>query len=373
MLLCMDGSYGVHAIVRDARKVKGFAISGEYALRKHWLFFLVLTCAPLTATAVTMPHLYAATVPVADESASARADALQRALGAVMVRVSGDPHVTEFTQAASILEDARSVLQQYSYQSAGKEDLRLRAVFEGAALEAAMLAAGLPVWGQSRPLTMVWLLVDGALVTRTGSPVLVDAMQAAASRRGVPLRFPSADAAAGDKITPTDIRNRNVSRLMAVSAGYGSSHALLGEISEDAATWRLIEGADVLQRWRDRGNQTASLAAAGVSHSATVYARRYAAVGTETGRVVVAIQGIDGGDGYTRVRDFLRGLTAVNAVIPVLVDGENVVFRILGPNDAEALDRRISVAGWLQDGRLARDLATLYAGETAVLGYSIAP
>lgn len=340
-------------------------------MRKHWLLFLVLACAAPPAMAVTVDDLYTATVAVSDEGDAARADALQRALGEVMVRVSGDPQITEFSRAAGILNQARSLLQQYRYQSAEKSALRLRAVFEGPAVESAMLDAGLPVWGQSRPLTMVWLLVDGKLVTRAGPSALVDAMQQIAQHRGVPLRFPSADAAASGRVAPADIRTANIARLMTVSSRYGTNHLLLGEIGSGAATWQLIEAGTTLASWRDRGEQASALAAAGITHAADVYARRYAVVGTQSGTVMVAVEGIDGGDGYTRVREFLRKLTAVQAVIPVVVDDEAVVFRVLGPGRGQALDHRISVVGWLHQDRLARELARLYAGDAPSLGYRI--
>lgn len=348
--------------------------------------------------AVTVEDLYAAKVPVANKSAAARADALRRALAEVMVRVSGDPRVAQFAQAEAILDRAQSLVQLYGYQQRNVSDaggktpdkrgqapdaktngsgsdettvaLKLRAVFDGSALEAAMLEAGLPVWGSSRPVTMVWLLANGELVTQAGPAEIVNAMKAAAERRGVPLRFPPAAAATSGPVKPADIRNGHIARLMMVSRGYGTEHVLTGQIDGQTADWRLIEDGNVLSRWHDRGEPPAVLAASAVGHSAAVYARRYAAVGAEHGRVMVAVQGIGGARGYTRVRAFLAGLTAVEAVTPVLVDAKTVVFRVTGPGDAEALDHRIGVVGWLEDNRLARNLAERYAANMPALGYS---
>lgn len=370
-------------------------------MRKYWLFLFILACVPAPAVAVTVQDLYAATVPVPNESASARADALRRALAEVMVRVSGDPRVAQFAEAESVLDQAQSLVQRYGYQhdkvsaapgkKADTQDqapesstnasdsavntsrLKLRAVFEGAALEAAMLEAGLPVWGQSRPVTMVWMLANGELVTRAGPENIVKAMKAAAQRRGVPLQFPPAEAATSGLVMPADIRGGNITRVVMVSRRYGTGHVLLGQVGSQSSMWRLIEAGKVLSRWQKRGRKLASVAASAVGHSANVYARRYAAVGTGKGNsnVMVAVQGIDGGHGYTRVREFFTDLTAVHAVTPVLVDGKTVVFRITGPGDADALDHRIGVVGWLEDSKLAHNLATLYAGTTPALGYRI--
>lgn len=349
--------------------------------------------------AVTVEDLYAATVPVANKSAGARADALRRALAEVMVRVSGDPRVAQFAEAEAILDQAQSLVQRYGYRQSNvsasrgtitdqqdqapdsKTDhansgnttagLKLHAVFDGSALEAAMLEAGLPVWGSSRPVTMVWLLANGELVTQAGPAEIVNAMKAAAERRGVPLRFPPAAAATSGPVKPADIRNGHIARLMMVSRGYGTEHVLTGQIDGQTADWRLIEDGNVLSRWHDRGEPPASLAASAVGHSAAVYARRYAAVGVGHGRVMVAVQGIGGGRGYTRVREFLTGLTGVEAVTPVLVDAKTVVFRVVGPGDVEALDHRIGVVGWLEENRLARNLAERYAVKMPALGYSV--
>lgn len=340
-------------------------------MRTPWLFLLVLAGAASPALAADVPDLYAATVSAQDKSVEARGDAMRRALGEVMVRVVGDPKAPRLSGADQVLEQARSLVQQYAYQGRSASGFELRAVFGRDALEKAMREAGLPVWGQSRPETLAWILNGDELVTRAGPTRIVEAVKETAERRGVRLRFPRSGALDSGRVTAADIRNGNIARIMSVSRGYGTGHVLIGAVDGNTADWRLVANGNVVSSWGTRGGQPAELASEAVGHSTDVYARRYASTGGDSGRVTVAIDGIGGGRGYTRVTDFLSGLTAVDAVTPILVDGKTVVFRVAGPGKADALDRRIGLANWLSDNQVARNLAGLYAGKGPSLGYSV--
>lgn len=340
-------------------------------MRRNWLFFVMLACASSSALAVTVPDFYAAKVAVKNESATVRASALKQALSEVMVRVSGRARLMQLSGAESVLDQASALVQRYSYQDSKKSPLKLYAEFEGNALEQAMLEAGLPVWGPSRPVTMVWLLVNGELVTRAGPDHVVAALQAAARKYGVPLRFPRAEAVTNDNIRPADIRKGHIPRIMMVTRSYDTRHVLLGVVSGDAANWRLIVDGKVLRTWRAHADKATVLVADAVGESAQIYSQRYAVVGTRNGTVVVGVQGIHGSQTFTRVRDYLIKMTAVDAVTPILVTGKTVVFRVAGPDDAKAFEHRVGAVAWLDGSQSARRLALPYAGTHTALGYSI--
>lgn len=340
-------------------------------MRWNWLFLVMLACASSSSLAVTVPDLYAATVAVKNESAKARTDALRRALGEVMVRVSGRADIKQSPGVGQVLDQAQSLLQRYGYKNSKTTGLKLYSEFEGRALEQAMLKAGLPVWGASRPVTMAWVLVDGALVTQSGPEKIVSAMKAAAEQRGLPLRFPRAEVATNNNVVPADIRKGHIPRIMMVTRTYDTRHVLLGEVGKNSANWRLIVDGTTLQKWRARADGSVALAKGAVGYAAQVYSQRYARVGTEDGTVVVGIQGVHDSQAFTRVRDYLTGMTGVDEVTPMFVHDETLVLEIAGPNDAKVFERRVGTVGWLSDSQSARQLAMQYADKHPVLGYSL--
>ncbi|MDN5939106.1 MAG: DUF2066 domain-containing protein, partial [Salinisphaera sp.] len=138
----------------------------------HLILATWLALGSVTVRAADDLHLYQAAAPVADHSEGARADALRRALAGVLVKVSGQAAVAQRASAQAILDRAATLVQRYGYQqrmpaTTGQEQapaptppepkLWLTAVFDDVAVNRALLAAGLPVWGGKRPRTMVWV------------------------------------------------------------------------------------------------------------------------------------------------------------------------------------------------------------------------
>lgn len=87
---------------------------------------------------------FEAQVPVADQSAPARDEALREALRQVITTVSG-PEAE--VAAGDLLADAAQLVQHYGYRQDPEYGLLLVAGFDGAAVERRLKALQLPVWG----------------------------------------------------------------------------------------------------------------------------------------------------------------------------------------------------------------------------------
>jgi hypothetical protein len=87
---------------------------------------------------------FEARVPVADQSAPVRDEALREALRQVITTVSGPE--AEYA-AAELLGDASLLVQHYGYQQDPEFGLLLVAGFDGNAVERRLKALQLPVWG----------------------------------------------------------------------------------------------------------------------------------------------------------------------------------------------------------------------------------
>ena len=106
---------------------------------------LSLSLDPGTARAQTAAD-YVGTVPVADQSDSARGPALRAALAVVINRATGDANAAN-GRAAPLLARATSFMQQYSYQLGDQGQQQLQAAFDPQLLDAALRGLGLSVWG----------------------------------------------------------------------------------------------------------------------------------------------------------------------------------------------------------------------------------
>lgn len=126
-------------------------------------FLLVLTLLlPCLALAQAPVDGYLARVLVADQSQAIRDTALSQALGQILERVGGQPLASQPRLQPTVAR-APKLLQRFSYERDNATgQLMLVAGFDPRAVDAAVRAAGLPVWGQVMvPTEEVALTIGG--------------------------------------------------------------------------------------------------------------------------------------------------------------------------------------------------------------------
>lgn len=337
-----------------------------------------LLCASLSARAAIVTGLYEASVPVPDQSASARRVALQQALAAVLVKITGERSAGGVPALASLIQDPSQFLQQYRYEQAPATGgapaltyydltrtgtpaipptgLLLSAHFDPEVVDHAVRAAHEPLWGQERPATLVWIAVQNAsnqsIVSATNNSAIVQAMNSAAQQRGVPLLFPAMDSTDQQAIGIPDITQDNSARIQQASQRYKSDATLVGTIymttpGQYAARWQLTAGTQIAA-WSTPPSDLASVAADGVQTAADNYAKWFALAADSTGLdgVTLSVSGIGSVDAYARVLAYLGQLTPVRSVQVTRVENHTVYF---------SLDTRGNLAN-LQQAVLLGDL-----------------
>ena len=320
----------------------------------------LLLCANLTAHAAIVTDLYEASVPVPDQSAAARHVALQQALAAVLVKVTGERSAGGVPALAGLLQNPSQFLQQYRYEQAPSTNgtpvltyydltrigtpaipltgLLLSARFDPEVVDQAVRAAHEPLWGQERPATLVWLaLQDGAnasIVSASGNSTIVQAMNSAAQQRGVPLMFPAMDAVDQQAVGIPDITEDNSARIQQASQRYKPDATLVGSIymttpGQYAARWQLTVGSHTAS-WTTPPSDLASVAADGVQTMARNYAGWFALAPDASGLkgVTLSVSGISSVDAYAKVLAYLGKLTPVKSVQVTRVGNQAVYFSL---------------------------------------------
>jgi uncharacterized protein len=307
--------------------------------------------------------LYEASVPVPDQTPAARNVALQQALAAVLVKVTGERTAGRVPALAALTGNPNQFLQQYHYEQTQDANgnapasgvtyfdltrngalaiagtgLVLHAKFDPEAVDQAVSKAGEPVWGRERPATLVWLaLQDGntrTILSATSNPAVTQAMNAAATQRGVPLIFPVMDAQDQQAIAFADVWTNNASAIQQASARYKPDAILVGNIylvsaGQYAVRWQLTSSGSV-QAWSGAAGDLVSVTTEGLQTAADDYAKQYAigagAIGVEG--VSVQVDGVNSVDVYARVLAYLNNLTPVKSVQVHQVKNGSVYFRI---------------------------------------------
>ncbi|MGB9429332.1 MAG: DUF2066 domain-containing protein [Gammaproteobacteria bacterium] len=330
--------------------------------------------------AAVVTGLYEASVPVPNQSTAARSVALQEALAAVLVKITGERTAGGVPALANLIQNPSQFLQQYRYEQApanggtapvtyydltrtgaaaiAPTGLLLSAKFDPEVVNHAVRAAHEPLWGQERPATLIWLaLEDGSsksIVSAGNNSVIVQAMNSAASQRGVPLIFPSMDAQDQQAVGFPDIAADNSSRIQPASQRYKPDATLVGSIymttpGQYAARWQLAVGPQA-QSWTTSPGDLASVAADGIQIAADNYAKWFALAANATGMndVTVSVSGIASVDAYAKVLDYLSELTPVKSVQVTRVENQIVFFSLDTRGDAGNLQQAALLGGLLK-------------------------
>ena len=279
---------------------------------------------------------YTAEVPVTSQESRERDAALGRALAQVLVRVSGDLAAPNDPVAQRALRVAETLVVAAEYRDveeiAGGVPVQrqlLAASFDPEAVDALVVAAGLPLWAGERPRPMLWLAVDdgGGAGPRLVSAQQINVVKPLAQRgleRGVRLLLPAGTAV--EQPAAGSIWALDAAAVHVLSSRYGARVQLLGKVGRAGAEgwtseWLLAEGGTEIARWSVTDPSPQRAIAAGADRAADALAARQARR-VPAGRAEVLdaeLVGIDSASmwlelaGYLQSLPVLRGLDVVEA------------------------------------------------------------
>jgi len=290
-----------------------------------------LAAAP--AQAAVFPDLYSLTVTPEPGSPDMRAAAIDLAMRRLLTRVTGVRDPGADPQLAGLIADASSYVSFDGMVDRG----RFRVEFYSTQIERALESLGKPVWGQERPLTLLWIAIDAGGGERVllsdagiGADTIADPaglvgvsaetvelaqavrseIEAVAEERGLPIRFPLLDLEDLMSVTSADIWVPFVEQVEAASARYGADSILIGRISTnpfgDSVRWTLVHG-------NEESTYAGLDVADGLHWMADRYVQAYGFVGVaRTVRLVV--RDVSTLDDYGRVLSYLEGLSALQSI-----------------------------------------------------------
>ncbi|WP_297529304.1 DUF2066 domain-containing protein [Thiohalobacter sp.] len=284
----------------------------------------LLALVPAFAAQAAGEDLFRIEVPVADRGPASRDAALAAALDGVLVRLTGVAEPRTLPGADALLGQPARLVRTFQYREGPEDRLLLEVTFEPVALEQAVRAAGLPLWGRDRPDVLLWLAVEDngqrrLLASDDEQTVAGRALKAAARRRGLPLVLPLMDLEDRRAIGIADVWGGFVERAVAAARRYGAPAVATARIEQVGGGWRgrwtLVFGGETLS-WVSDGPDVEAAIAAGMDGLADRLAARLAirGGGLETGHLLLEVEGVTGLADYARVLRHLEGLDAVRSL-----------------------------------------------------------
>lgn len=333
---------------------------------KPVLILMMLATSCVDAWAARVEGLYAAEVALSRGSTSALPDVFEVALGKVLVKVTGRRDVTGDQEVINQFGDASVLVQQYRIDPGDK----VWVLFDRVGIRRILDRLGLPVWGDERPSTLVWLVMDAGEGQREMlaadstfeasaaglAPLQVsriammensvrETLRGAADDRGLPIFLPLVDTKELMSISISAVWGGFAESLMEASTRYGADAVLVGRA-------HLSPGRPPEVRWtlmleKERFDWISDIAG-GPNELADLFAARLATSIGEARQILLQVQGVESLDDYGRVSTYLSALNLVENFSVDRVSGSDVTFGLSVRGDVDRLMRTIALRRVLQ-------------------------
>lgn len=316
--------------------------------------------------------LYEATVTVAArDNEAARNQGFAEAMREMLVRLTGRTDTASRPAVARALAAPQPYVDFWAYDSQpspepdGGEQIVLQVTFFQAAVQGLLEEAGIPVWPQNRPATLLWVVVQDEFgeYRMVGSPLaaetdLLEQVHAAAQRRGVPLLDPLLDFADQRALRPEQAWALDLDTIRAASQRYGTESVLLLRIFR-APGAQVIGKAVYLFRERVLEYEVFdgpldTLLEGGIDLVAQELSSNYAVLlsGVDNSTAVqLTVDDVGTVESYASLLDYLDSIAVVSALQVQQVAGSTLTLQLqVGGQfrqliESIALDRRLEQLG----------------------------
>jgi hypothetical protein len=293
--------------------------------------------------ALTRVELYQATAPLTERSEAGQEAAFEAALRTVLIKVTGRRGVDQDPSLAALIASARRYVQQYRTAP----DNQLWVAFDGPALERWLTQNNQPLWGGERPTTFVWLAAQtgqaGTVITAEDTSAIKGEVTAAATQRGVPIRWPTAAELSRNHLDYAAVTAATPATLAELAHRSGGEGVLIGRAANpaDSAAVRWV------YLYQDRSSEFSGPSAEAVNRAADTYAGLYAVSGT-LAPLDIEVAGISDLKDYASVQSYLESLSFISHVGVDALRGDTVRFRLTARGGAEPLQHALALNGRLQ-------------------------
>ena len=313
---------------------------------------------PTSCFPAIFEHLYTVTVPLTPQGTRQQVlrtdeDFDRFAMGELLIRLTGQLDAPNNPALVDLVRDAG----RYVVQRGNPDRENLLIVFDSLGLQETLTVRNQPVWGEERPLTLLWVAIDGGpgergILAASPSPVsssdavesaaaaLREELLAAANQRGLPISLPLMDVQDLDAVDFIDIWGMFSERVDQASVRYGPDAVLsgrirLGEGGIETARWTLLRGGNLRHL---PGNTARS----GLDDLADLYALEFSGIGGATSARLTVV-GIESLDDYGRVMSYLESLSVLQTVQPEQLVGTELTLRVEARGGAVVLNRVLAL------------------------------
>lgn len=253
------------------------------------LLTFICLCTP--AWAVKVHSLYEVEMSVPSQASDSRSEAIRDGFHEVLIKLTGNQNIDKNKVIKSSLNKADYYVQEYSYSSptVSSATYTLRIKYNEQDVKRLLRKAGASVWGEARPLILVWLVTinDRHEVDILGvetEHAMLEKFKREGQRFGLPLIFPVMDVADMEKVTSENVTAVALPELKEASRRYEPDALLIGTLENDGdvynGRWSLVWGEKSWE-WNIEGESREKVIATVLDNISQVLSQRHDAKSAE--------------------------------------------------------------------------------------------
>ncbi|WP_232784860.1 DUF2066 domain-containing protein [Psychromonas sp. MB-3u-54] len=290
------------------------------------------------------------------------------ALQQVLIKVSGNSQVNRLDESQQLLKKTQNLLSQFGYRNI-ENNRYFMAVFDPSKINQALKEMGQPVWGETRPRTLVWLIVESegerklisdTMINGDQDDVLSLVLKSTEQERGINLRFPLMDLDDNLAVSLSDVSGRFFDQIALASERYDASLFSVANLKQkDEKTWDLewvlvynspqsMKNKVVLSE-QLRGEKSVVLSDM-TNKIADYYADQYAILATDADKFSqsIYISGISSLQQHEKLNQVLSGILAIASYEVVSVDAMQVKVNVKVNGGINSFENALNVQTNLQ-------------------------
>lgn len=263
-----------------------------------------------------------------------------KALKQVLIKVSGNAEIGSRDETKLLIKKTQQLLSQYGYRKIQGQEY-FSAVFDQSKINQALIDMQQPIWGDTRPTTLIWLVNNNELVSdhfikKSEDNALSWSIQQSEQQRGIRVQFPLMDLDDNLALSISDVKGQFYDQLSSASARYERANFVAAELQSVAndrwkLNWQLIQSGAVVQQNNVLLSETfvgnkSEVVKKMVNAIADYYASQYAILDNQGEKFTqtIHIKGINSLQTLTQLNTVLKNLLSISSYNIVNAQGDQV-------------------------------------------------